>query len=116
MKYLIILGLLVLIGGLIYWRIRPYIIVVRRVLGVLRGAQITGVLRDEAADFSRRPTEARTGSRGTSGEKLTRCAACGTWLPASRALTLRHSTVSYCSPACLERSATSSPRTRKSAS
>jgi len=115
LKYLIILGLLVLVGGLIYWRIRPYIIVVRRVLGVLRGAQTAG-LRDEAADFSRRPTEAHTGSRGMSGEKLTRCAACGTWLPASRALALRHSAASYCSPACLERSANPSSRTRKSAS
>ena len=35
-------------------------------------------------------------------EKLLRCASCGAWSPASRAVTLRDG-VSYCSHACLEK-------------
>jgi len=38
-------------------------------------------------------------------KKLIQCAACGTWIPADRAIGGRTGLASYCSTACLENSA-----------
>ena len=92
MKYLFALALLALLLALAYRRARPYVAAARRFLDLFRDARrLTS--NDPVATAQRRP--------GRAGEKLARCAACGTWLPASRALTLRNSPDPYCSAACL---------------
>ncbi len=109
MKYLLILALFAAVAFLAYWRLRPYIRGVRRLLGALREVKR---MRDgmPPAGF---PQEQASPKKGA-GEKLRRCAACGTWMPASRAVSLRGG-ATYCSHACLERAA-DMPRARKSAS
>jgi hypothetical protein len=72
---------------------------------IVRGARLTDI--DEPAEPLRRA--------GSAGQKLVRCEACGTWVPEARALSLRSSTSSYCSTACLERAADPPLRARKSA-
>jgi len=37
------------------------------------------------------------------GNKLVRCAGCGTWIPENRSLNLKSGLAIYCSPECLER-------------
>ena len=109
MKYLIVLALFAAVAFLVYWRLRPYIRGVRRFLGVLR--EVKRVREGGApAGF---PQE--SGPKKVANEKLLRCAACGTWMPASRAVRLRGG-ASYCSHACLERAADAPQRARKSAS
>jgi hypothetical protein len=109
-KYVLILILLSFVLGLIYMRLRPYIKAVRRFLGVVREAQRMGA-PPPPGDLPRRERRA-----GAAAEKLVRCAACGTWVTASHAVSLRATGVSYCSHACLERAADAPPRARKSAS
>jgi len=108
-KYLIALALFAAVALLVYWRLRPYIRGVRRFIGVVRemrrmseGAP-SGLPRQEAS-----PKKA-------AADKLLRCAACGTWMPASRAVSLRGG-ATYCSHACLERAADTPRHARKSAS
>ena len=109
MKYLFVLLLFTVVAFLVYWRLRPYIRAARRFLGVVREANRvrTSAAQSDLPRQNRRETAA--------AEKLARCAACGTWLPASRAVSLRAGTT-YCSHACLERAADSPRRARKSAS
>jgi hypothetical protein len=97
LKYLFIVAILVLFATLLYWRLRPYIATARRVLGFVRDMRHMGASDPE--------TDARN-STGTS-EKLVRCQACETWIPATRALILGRSTAAsyYCSHVCLERAA-----------
>ena len=97
MKYLFIVAVLVLLATLLYWRLRPYIATARRVLGFVRDMRHMG-----ASD----PKDNARNSTGTS-EKLVRCQACETWIPATRALILGRSPGAsyYCSHVCLERAA-----------
>ncbi|MGB7926103.1 MAG: hypothetical protein WCF57_22880 [Pyrinomonadaceae bacterium] len=96
MKYLIITGVLAIIFyAFLYWRLRPYIATVRRILGILRDARRMS-----------EPTEPARRSVGETGERLVRCDACGIWTPADRAVKLRGSVSSYCSHVCLEKAAT----------
>ena len=110
MKYLSALALLALLLFILYWRLRPYIRGGRRLLGVVREVNR---MRTSAAqsDIPRRPAR----GAAAAGERLVRCAACGTWMPASRAVSLRAGST-YCSHACLERAADSPRGARKSAS
>lgn len=109
MKYLFILALFSLVAFFIYWRLRPYIQGVRRFLGVVREMRsMNQGTRTDAPSQEQR--------KSVPNEKLSRCAACGTWMPASRAVKLRATGATFCSHACLERSADSKQRTRKSAS
>jgi len=94
-KY-IVLGIIAFIFLLIYLRLRPFIRMARQMFGVAREAQ--RVVRNEPAT-----------SRGA-GDKLVRCAACGTWTPTSSAVKLRSSNLSYCSHTCLESAAQGSKR------
>lgn len=97
MKYALILGLLAFAAVLIYWRLRPYLKMARHVLGAVRDVRRVSTTGQEPPG--------RTVGRGrAAGEKLVRCASCGTWLPASRAVTLKAG-ATYCSSACLERAA-----------
>jgi hypothetical protein len=109
-KYVIVLAIFAAVAFLVYWRLRPYIRGVRRFLGVLREVRR---MRDgmPPAGFPQQQTTAKK----SAGEKLRRCAACGTWMPASRAVSLRGG-ATYCSHACLERAADAPRRARKSAS
>jgi hypothetical protein len=108
-KYLFVLGLFVFVAFLIYLRLRPYIRGVRRFLGVVREVnRMNAGVRSDIPQQPQRKTEA--------AGKLVRCAACGTWIPASSAVTLRATGATFCSHACLERSADAPRRARKSAS
>jgi hypothetical protein len=104
MKYLFLLALFTFVAVLAYRRARPYIAAARRVLGVFRDAQRLSS-DDRSGAPHPRPKRA--------GEKLARCRVCGTWLPASRALTLRNSPDAYCSHACLERAAAGEPAKKR---
>ena len=110
MKYLVVLALFAAVAFIIYWRLRPYIRGLRRFLGALR--EIKRV-REGAAPggFPRQESSPKSAAR----EKLKRCTACGTWMPASRAVSLRGG-ATYCSHACLERAADAPRHARKSAS
>jgi hypothetical protein len=110
LKYLIVLVLFATVATYVYWRLRPYIRGARRLVGALREANR---MRDGA-----RPSDIPTkqaGRKAASNERLLRCAACGTWMPASRAVSLRAG-ATYCSHACLERAADAPRHARKSAS
>lgn len=109
MKYLFVFFLFGLVAFMIYWRMRPYIRGVRRFLGVLR--EVNRMSASAPQDLPR-PSQ----QQHAAGEKLARCAACGTWMPASRAVTLRATGVTYCSHSCLERAAAAKHKARKSAS
>jgi hypothetical protein len=98
LKLLVVAGVLAIIFLLIYLRLRPFIRMARQMFGVAR--DMRRVVRQEPAS-----TQA-----GGAGDKLLRCDACGTWIPASRAIKLRSSNASYCSHDCLERAAEGSKR------
>ena len=96
MKYLIIAVVLGALFFIIYLRLRPYLNIARRILGVVRearsmrvGQTMPNAVRQQTSD----------------GERLVRCAACGIWFPASRAVSLRSTSSNFCSHACLQRSA-----------
>ncbi|MBA2341483.1 MAG: hypothetical protein H0V88_13925 [Pyrinomonadaceae bacterium] len=107
MKLAIILTVIFMIGAIVYWRIRPYLAIARRVMATMRAIQSGG---------ERRGATGVSGAKGATGEKLIRCESCGVWLPASRALEDRSSGgSSYCSTDCLEKSLVRSQRQRRSA-
>jgi hypothetical protein len=108
LKYLFILALFAVVAFAVYWRVRPYLRGVSRFLGVLR--EVNRMRAAARTDLPREPTPRRS----VAGEKLVRCASCGTWTAASRAVNLGSTT--YCSHSCLERAADSSHSRRKSAS
>ncbi len=117
MKYLVVLALLALVAAYAYWRLRPYIRGARRLVGALREMNRLreGGLPPDLTEKAKKKGR-RAERRGEApGERLLRCAACGTWMPASRAVSLRGGT-NYCSHACLERAADSPRKARKSAS
>jgi len=109
LKYLFVLGLFAAVAFLVYWRLRPYIRGLRRFLGVLREVKR---VREGATPGGPPP---QSSPKKAANEKLRRCAACGTWMPASRAVTLRGG-ATYCSHACLERAADAPRHASKSAS
>jgi hypothetical protein len=97
LKYLIVALILGAFLTIVYLRLRPYLKLARRVLGIVREARGMSAGQDMPGGA------VRPGK--TNAEPLVRCASCGTWLPASRALTLRATSSSFCSHACMERSA-----------
>jgi hypothetical protein len=99
LKLLIVLGIFAVITLLIYLRLRPYIRMARQMFGVARGVR-RGV-RDDGTPSTR---------NSKAGDRLVRCDACATWIPASRSLKLRSSSAAYCSHACLESKAEGSKR------
>jgi hypothetical protein len=107
-KYLVVLALFAVVAAYAYWRLRPYIRGARRVFATLREVR----RMQEGA----RPadTAKKSKPKPVASERLVRCAACGTWTPASRAVRLGAS-ATYCSHACLERAADSPRAARKSA-
>ncbi|HEV2707304.1 MAG TPA: hypothetical protein VGV59_15390 [Pyrinomonadaceae bacterium] len=118
MKYLFIIALFAFVGLLVYWRLRPYIRAARRFFGFVREVQrVNSAGMRAEGSAGGRGGQPRRVSRSDAPQKLVRCATCGTWLPAARAVSLRSSpNVSYCSHECLERAADASHETRRSAS
>lgn len=105
MKYLVILFLLLIFWAFILWRMRPYIEMARRVLGMMKDVRQVG-----QRDYAEPPARVA----GEDGQKLVRCASCNTWIPASRAVRLRAQSAAYCSHECLERAADAPARARRS--
>jgi hypothetical protein len=96
LKLTVILILLALFFGLLYYRLRPYIMMARRMFGFMR--DVRGMNRNE-------PLAQTLNSETTADQRLVRCDACGTWIPATRAVKLRASRATYCSHGCLESAA-----------
>ncbi|MDT5158274.1 MAG: hypothetical protein QOH51_2631 [Acidobacteriota bacterium] len=117
MKYLFVLGLFAVVAFFFYWRLRPYIRGVRRFLGVVREMNRVRAGAAPQSDIPRTQSDIPRRKQPVSApnERLVRCAACGTWMPASRAVSLRAGTT-YCSHSCLERAADSPQKARKNAS
>jgi hypothetical protein len=109
LKYLFILLLFAFVAFLVYWRLRPYIRGLRRFLGALR--EVKRMREGGSPGFPQQ----QASPKRPANEKLKRCAACGTWMPASRAVSLRGG-ATYCSHTCLERAADAPRHVRKSAS
>jgi hypothetical protein len=114
-KYLVILFLFAASAAYVLWRLRPYIHGARRLVGALR--EVRRMQQGGAADFElpKKSKGKRSKRKAALNERLVRCAACGTWTPASRAVSL-NAGATYCSHACLERAADTPHRARKSAS
>jgi hypothetical protein len=96
LKYLIIGTLLALVFLLVYSRLRPYIEFLRKASSMMKGT------------LDARPPSAER--HGLSGTKLVRCVACGTWIPAERAIGPGSKLSEYCSLDCLEKGATGKKR------
>ena len=118
MKYFVILLLFAAFAAYVLWRLRPYIRGARRLFGALR--EVRRMQQGGSVEFglpktSKGKKAGRKAAAAAANERLLRCAACGTWTPASRAVSLSGG-ATYCSHACLERAADSPQRARKSAS
>jgi hypothetical protein len=87
LKYLVIAVLVALVFILLYRRVRPYIELFQKITGVASS------MLDPDVPPSR--TMATT-------NKLSRCVACATWVPAERAIRVGNTSV-YCSRECLEK-------------
>ena len=98
MKYVIVIALFAAVALFVYWRLRPYLKMAGKVLGVLRDVQrmSTGARPEQAPPQQQQSVGA--------AQKLVRWSSCGTWLPSTRALALRGSNATYCSQDCVERS------------
>jgi hypothetical protein len=116
LKYLVVLALFAAVALYAYWRLRPYIHGALRIFSAVREVRRMQQGGAPPSDLPKNGQKKAKATRSEArGERLLRCAACGTWMPASRAVTLRAS-ATYCSHACLERAADSPQRARKSAS
>ncbi|HYP52538.1 MAG TPA: hypothetical protein VEQ42_03300 [Pyrinomonadaceae bacterium] len=102
MKYLLLILLLAALVALVYWRLRPYVRAARRALKVV--GEMRRVARGETSFNVSRGRERERERAAATPERLVRCASCGAWTPASRAVKLRDG-VADCSHACLERAA-----------
>jgi hypothetical protein len=109
LKYLLVLGIIALIFYLLlYLRLRRYFPVVRQIFGITR--HLYRMTR------KREGVEPAVSSKQGEGERLVRCAACGTWIPAGRAIQLKaKASSSYCSTLCLENAASAPRDARRSA-
>lgn len=112
MKYLFILFIFACVAVYLYWRLRPYLKMAGHMLGIVRDARRMSVSQNPGGIPRRQPPA----DTQANAERLVRCAVCDTWLPTSRAVTLRGSHNAYCSHACLERASDPPQSTRRSAS
>jgi hypothetical protein len=90
-KYLIIAAVVALAFVVVYSRVRPYLLLIRKVVNSLNASVTVGNVT---------PTSDRSVEN-----KLVKCAGCETWIPEDRALNLRKGNAVYCSPECLEKQA-----------
>jgi len=87
-KYLIIGIIAAALFIIVYTRVRPYLLLIRKVVNSLNVSTSFGA--STASPQSR-----------SNEHKLVRCAGCGTWVPEDRAMNLRRAV--YCSPECMEK-------------
>ena len=102
MKFLVIVALLSLLLLLLYSRIYPYILILKKIFG-----GVAKTMDDSPANPLSRKSTAK--SDGT----LVRCVGCGTWIPAERAIGNKAGLPVYCSRECIEK--TSNGKERKMA-
>ena len=92
MKILVIVALFSLLLLLLYSRIYPYLLILKKIFGV-------------AKTITDSPANAGTsgGKTANSDGKLVRCVGCGTWIPAGRAIGKQTGSSVYCSRECVEK-------------
>ncbi|HAF13986.1 MAG TPA: hypothetical protein DCK99_09865 [Blastocatellia bacterium] len=93
MKFLVISFLFSLLLLLLYSRLRPYVIFLRKLLGAAK------TMAEPQPD----PKAAFRGNATRGDSKLVRCVACGTWIPSERAIGANAGRSVYCSRECLEK-------------
>ena len=91
MKYLIIAAVVALAFVFVYSRVRPYLLLIRKVVNGLNASVTVG--------------DVQTSQNRSAENKLVNCAGCETWIPEDRALNLRKGSAVYCSAECLEKQA-----------
>jgi hypothetical protein len=89
LKYLVVIGLVVLLFVLLYRRLRPYLKIAGNFLNTIR-------------QFQQQINTNRSGTQqaGQQAEKLVRCETCDTWVPIGRALGFGAPGTFYCSADC----------------
>ncbi|MFN2497556.1 MAG: hypothetical protein ABR557_00535 [Pyrinomonadaceae bacterium] len=92
MKFLIIFSLSALALLLIYSRVYPYLQALKKLLNVARTIADSGTASSTS-----------NGAVGRTDSRLIRCAGCGTWVPASRAVGANSASSVYCSRECMEK-------------
>ena len=100
MKILVIAALFFLLLLLLYSRIYPYILILKKIFGVAK------TMTDSA-----NPAGTAGAAAAKSDGKLVRCVGCGTWIPAGRAIGSKTGSSVYCSRECVEK--TSNGKERK---
>jgi hypothetical protein len=96
-KYVIIAAVVALAFIVVYSRVRPYLLLFRKIVSTLNASVTVG--------------DAVPSSQNRSAEnKLVKCAGCETWIPEDRALNLRKGGAVYCSSECLEKQAETKER------
>ena len=102
MKFLVLTALFSLLLLLLYSRIYPYILALKKIFGGV--ARATGDSPANPGGTFKRATAKSDG-------KLVRCVGCGTWIPAGRAIGNKTGMSVYCSRECIEK--TSNGKERK---
>ena len=90
MKYLLIATVAALVFVFVYSRLRPYLQLIQKIVSALNVSASVG-------------TSSPSQTINKNENKLVRCDGCGTWIPESRALTLKSGLTTYCSAECLEK-------------
>lgn len=99
MKFLVIFALFALLLLLVYSRVYPYLLALKKILTAAR------TFTDSAKTNS---TEREVGK---TDKRLVRCVGCGTWVPAERAIGTGTGGAVFCSRECIEKQ--SSEKNRK---
>ena len=102
MKFLVITALVSFLLLLVYSRIYPYILALKKIFG--------GVARTMGDPPDNRAGSFKSSTAKADG-KLVRCVGCGTWIPAGRAIGNKAGMSVYCSRECIEK--TSNGKERK---
>jgi hypothetical protein len=97
LKILVIAALLSLLLLLLYSRIYPYILILKKIFG-----GVAKNMADPPGQAGGRPPNSTAKSDG----KLVRCVGCGTWVPAGRAIGNKAGMSVYCSRECIEKTST----------
>jgi hypothetical protein len=90
MKYLVIVVLVSIIFVLIYARVRPYLVLIQKIL-----QSFNVVTNVNSSIASKQKTRSRN--------QLVRCDRCGAFIPAERALSLSSGLANFCSTECMEK-------------
>jgi predicted transcriptional regulator with HTH domain len=100
LKFLVIAALFALLLLLLYSRIYPYLQFLKKILGVAK----------TVVDSPTNPAGTFRGAGAKTDGKLVRCVACGTWIPAERAIGNRAGLSVYCSRECVEKESSDKER------